>query len=316
MMLSRFASMFMVTLCAAASAWAQEYPVRPIRVLTSGMGGSSEIATRLYAPALSAIFGQQLVVEGRPGPLAAETVAKAPPDGYTLLMAGNVFVTAHLLQPSPFDPVGDFAPIAMVASAPSVVTVHPTLPVKSAKELIALARVRPGDLNYASGSAGSTTHLSGELFKSLARVNIVRIAYKGAGAAISDLMTGQVQVAFYSPGSVSAHVQSGRLKAIAVSSSQPSALVPGVPTVAATGLPGYEVLSVDALFAPAKTPAAVVNRLSQELMRILNRPEIKEKFLHAGGEVVANTPEQLAVWLKSEIAKWAKVIKEARIQAE
>jgi tripartite-type tricarboxylate transporter receptor subunit TctC len=292
----------------------QDYPSKPIRVFASGVGGSSDLASRLFAPGLSAALGQQVIVDSRAAPITIETVAKAPPDGYTLITAGSSFITAHLLQPTPYDPLRDFAAVTLAVSAPSVVTAHPTLPVKSIKELIALAKARPNDLNYASGNTGAASHLAGELFKSQARITIVRVPYKVAGEAVADMITGQVHVAFYSPGSVMTHVKSGKLKALAVTSVRPSALVPGLPTVADTGLPGYEVLSVDSVYVPANTPTAIVNRLNQELVRVLTRPEIKEKFLSAGGEVVANTPEELAAWLKSEVAKWSKVIKDAGIK--
>lgn len=308
----------LVTALVAGSgiASAQDYPTKPIRMFTSGVGGSSDRATRIFAPSLSAALGQQVVVDARAATISMEQAAKAAPDGYTLIVAGSGIITAPLLQVPPQEPLKEFAPIMLALSAPSVLTVHPTLPVKTVKQLIALAKARPGEINYASGNTGSASHLTGELFNAMARVKIVRVPYKAAGAAIADLVTGQVQVAYYSPGSVMPQIDAGKLRAIAVSSLQPSALVPGVPTVAATGLPGFEVLSTDSVFAPAKTPAAILNRVHRELARVLNQPDIKEKLLNAGGEVIANTPEAFSAWLKGEVTKWAKLIKEAGIRAE
>jgi tripartite-type tricarboxylate transporter receptor subunit TctC len=304
-----------ITMAACAVA-AQDYPSKAIRVYASGVGGSSDLASRLFAPGLSAALGQQVIVDSRAAPITIEATARAAPDGYTLITAGGSFITAHLLQPTPYEPLRDFAPVTLAVSAPSVITVHPTLPVQSVKELIALAKSKPAQLNYASGNTGATSHLSGELFKSMAKVNIVRVPYKVAGEAVADMITGQVQVAFYSPGSVMAHVRSGKLKGLAVTSLRPSALVPGLPTAAENGLPGYEVLSVDCVYAPARTPGNIINRLNQEIVRALNRADVKDKLLAAGGEVVANSPEQLGAWLKGEIAKWTKVVKEGGIKPE
>lgn len=319
MMRTRRIRWFVVTALAASGAsgvLAQDYPTKPIRVFTSGVGGSSDRATRIFAPALSAALGQQVIVESRPAPISMENVAKAAPDGYTLITAGSGIITAPLLQVPPQEPLKEFAPITLAVSAPSVVTVHPTLPVKSVKQLIALAKARSGELNYASGNTGSASHLTGELFNSMGRIKIVRVPYKAAGAAVADMVTGQVQVAYYSPGSVMPQIKAGKLRAIAVTSLQPSALVPGVPTVAATGLPGFEVLSTDSVFAPAKTPPAIISRVHRELVRVLNQPDIKEKMLNSGGEVIADSPEAFGAWLKSEVVKWAKLIKETGIRAE
>ena len=193
---------------------------------------------------------------------------------------------------------------------------HPSLPVKSVKELIALAKARPGALNYSSASTGSSTHLAGELFKFMAGVNIVHVAYKGTAPQISALISGEVQLTIVEEGSVEPHVKSGRLRALAVTSAEPSALAPGLPTVAASGLPGYEATGMIGIWAPAKTPGAIINRLNQEILRFLNLPEVKERFLNGGEEIVGSSPEQLAATIKSDGAKWGKVIKEAGIRAD
>ncbi len=307
---------FLVLLTATGVVHGQDYPSKPIRIFTSGVGGSSDRATRIFAPALSAALGQQVVVDARAAPISMEQTAKAPPDGYTLIVAGSGIITAPLLQVPAQEPLKEFAPITLAVSAPSVITVHPTMPVKTVKQLIALANARPGELNYASGNTGSASHLTGELFNSMARIKIVRVPYKAAGAAVADLVTGQVQVAYYSPGSVAPQIEAGKLRAIAVTSLQPSALVPGVPTVAASGLPGFEVLSTDSVFAPAKTPPAILSRVYRELVKVLNQPDIKEKLMNSGGEPIGNSPEAFSAWLKAEVAKWGKLIKETGIRAE
>ena len=307
---------FVVTALLASGVLAQDYPTKPIRVFTSGVGGSSDRAARIFAPALSAALGQQVVIDARAAPISMEQTAKAAPDGYTLIVAGSGIITAPLLQVPPQEPLKDFAAITLAVSAPSVITVHPTMPVKTVKQLIAIAKVRPGELNYASGNTGSASHLTGELFNSMARIKIVRVPYKAAGAAVADMITGQVQVAYYSPGSVAPQIEAGKLRAIAVTSLQPSALVPGVPTVAATGLPGFEVLSTDSVFAPAKTPPAILSRVHRELVKVLNQPDIKEKLINSGGEPIANSPEAFSAWLKAEVVKWSKLIKETGIRAE
>jgi tripartite-type tricarboxylate transporter receptor subunit TctC len=208
-----------------------------------------------------------------------------------------------------WDVVRDFEPIMLTVRAPNVVVVTPTLPVKSIKELIALARSRPGELNYASSATGSSTHLAGELFTVMAGVNIVRVNYKGVTTGINDVISGQVQVMFLAPGSVTAHIKSGRLKALAVTGAEPSPLFPGLPTVAGSGVPGYESAANFGLFAPARTPAPIVSRLNQEVARVLKAPDVKEKLFNSGMEIIAGTPEQFAGTLKTEIAKWSKILK-------
>ena len=194
--------------------------------------------------------------------------------------------------------------------------VHPSLPVKSVRELIALAKAHPGELNYSTGPAGTTLHLSAELFKAMAKTDIVHVPYKGVSLALNDLIAGRVQLMFPTPGSVTQHVKTGRLRALAVTSAQPSALLPGLPTIAATGLPGYESISVFAIFAPAKTPAAIIQRLNQETQAVLKTAETRERFLNAGVEPVGGPPEQLGALMKSEMAKWGKVIRDAGLRAE
>jgi tripartite-type tricarboxylate transporter receptor subunit TctC len=270
----------------------------------------------VIAQGISGPLGQQVIVENRPVIITVETVMKSPPDGYNLLVITNPFFVAPLLQDLRYDAVTDFAPVTMVSREQNLLVVHPSLPVKSVRELIALAKARPGALNYGSGSTGSSTHLAGELFKFMANVNIVRVPYKGGGQAVIDLLGGHVQLMFATAPSVAPQVKSGRLRALAVTGTRRSALLPDLPTVAASGLPGYELVGLDGVFAPAKTPAAVINRLNLEMMRYLRSPDAKEKFLAAGTEPTPSTPEELTAAMKADIAKLSKLIKSAGIKAD
>lgn len=297
---------------------AQNFPNKPIRMITSGIGSGTDFAARLTAQGLSRGIDQQVIIDNRPsGVIPGDMVAKAPPDGYTLLVAGGPLWLMPFLQSNvPYDVVKDFAPLTVTDTTPSILVVHPSLPVKTVKDLIDLARKRPGELNYASATIGSTSHLGAELFKHMARVNIVRIPYGSGSGRNADLVGGHVQLEFATSGTVTGQLQSGRLRGLAVTSAQPSRFFPGLPTIAASGLPGYESVSIHAVFAPAKTPAAIINFLNQELVRGLNRPDVKEKFTNAGAEVAGSTAQELAVMMKSEMTRMGKVIKDAGIRAD
>jgi tripartite-type tricarboxylate transporter receptor subunit TctC len=304
--------------CAGAAS-GQNYPAKPIRIITAEAGGGNDFAARLLAQRLTRSLGQPAIVENRGGAggaIAAEAAAKAAPDGYTLLLyAGNVW-TIPLLRSNVQYEIQDFAPITWIARSPNTVVVHPSLPVKNIRELIVLAKARPGQLNYASGGSGSATHLSVELFKAMAGVNIVRVPYKGNAPALNDLVAGQVQVMFPTAATVAPHLTSGRLRALAVTSAEPSVLAPGLPTVASAGLPGYESISIYGLFAPAKTPAAIIRLLNQECAHYLRTAEVKERFFKMGVETVGSTPEEFAAAIKSDMTKMAKVIKDAGIRED
>ena len=303
----------------AGAGFGQDYPNKPVRIVTAEGGGGADFMSRLIAQGLTVSLGQQVVVENRggaSGAIAAQAVAKAPADGYTLLFYSNGIWTLPLLRDVPYDPVKDFAPLTLVAISPNMIVVHPSLPVRSVKQLIALAKARPGELNYSMGGTGTTPHLAAELFKSMAGVDIVRINYKGAGPALNELIGGQVQLTFATTASGMPHVKSGRLKALAVTSAEPSALVPGLPTVAASGLPGYESVASYGMFSTARTPAALVSRLNEEIVRVLRRAEVKEKLFNTGVEVVGGSPEGFAAMMKMEMLKWGKVIRDAGIRGE
>jgi tripartite-type tricarboxylate transporter receptor subunit TctC len=298
----------------AAPASAQSYPAKPIRIITAEAGGGSDYATRIIASPLGASLGQQVIVDNR-GLLAAEVASKAPPDGYTLLLSGQtLWLLQFMRERMPYD-MGHFTGVSLATRAVNILVVHPALPVKSVRALVALAKARPGELNYGTSGVGNSVHIAAELFKSMTGTHIVRVNYKGASRAITDLMSGEVHLMFGVPGSVMQHVRSGRLNALAVTSAEPSPLAPGLPAIAAT-VPGYESVSYLGIFAPAGTPAPIVGRLSQEIARVLQRPDVKEKLNGTGIETVGSTPEELAAKIKGEMARMGKVIRDADMRAD
>jgi tripartite-type tricarboxylate transporter receptor subunit TctC len=304
-----------LTYCNLAAQAAQDYPTKPVRIVTPPAGAGNDYVARVIAQGLTASLGQQLVVDNRPAAIVGELVAKAPADGYTLLAIGSVLWLTPLLQDNVgYDPVKDFSPISVTGLSVNVLVVHPSVAANSVKELIALAKAKPGQLNYATGGTGSSNHLAAELFKSMAGINLVRIPYKGSGPAVNDLVSGQVQIMFPTTAAGLPHVKSGRLRALAVTSLQPSALAPGLPTVTDSGVPGYESVVMYALFAPAKTPAAIVKRVNKDLVQYLRSPAGTERLFTAGIEVVASTPGELATAMKSEMTRLGKLIKDANLR--
>jgi tripartite-type tricarboxylate transporter receptor subunit TctC len=302
----------------AIQACGQDYPNKPIRLIVSGIAGSSNFAARLIAQGLSGALGQQVVVDGREGGvIAAEIAARAQPDGYTLHLNGSaLWLLPFMRSKVPYDPVRDFAPVTLAVSTPNVLVVHPSVPANSVMELIALARARPGELNCATGNSGTSNHLAAELFKAMAGVNIMRIPYKGAAPALNDLIGGQVQLMFGAAIAVAQHIQSGRLRALAVTTAQASALAPGLPTIAASGVPGYASVAIFGVLAPAQTPPALIGLLNREIVKVLHQADVKERFFNAGSEVVASTPEAFAAAIKSEMASLGKLIRDAGIRDE
>ena len=299
---------------AAAAAAADDYPMRPVRIITGEIGADGDFGARLVAQAISPRLGQQVIVDNRPSNLAAEVAARSQPDGYTMLVIGGSVWIAPLLQKTPYD-VRDFAPVTLMTRSLNVLVVHGSLPARSVTELVALAKAKPGELNYAAGAIGGPPHLAGELFKSLGGVNVVRVAYQGGGPALTGLLAGEVQLMFATASAAMPHVKSGKLRALGITSAQPSELVPGVPPIA-TALPGYDASSVTVIIAPVRTPVTVITRLNQEIVRFLKMPEARDKFFNSGVEVVGSTSDELAVFMKEDTAKWAKVIREAGIKVQ
>ena len=306
---------FAVLLAAVAtSAFAQGYPSKPAKVIVPyPPGGPTDIVARVVSQKLSDQMGQQFIVENRPGAggnIGAEAVAKGPADGYTLLVA----TTAHAINPSLFKSLGynltkDFAPVSQLTSGPLVIVAHPSLPAKNVQELIALGKAKPGTLNYASSGNGQSTHLSAELFATMSGIKMNHIPYKGSAPALTDVMGGQASLMFDTMLSAMPHVKNGKLKAIAVTSAARSPAAPDVPTVAESGLPGYEAIAWNGLLVPAGTPTDVVAKLNAELKKALDAPEVKDRFSAQGFGAAWNTREAFAKFIQSELDKWAKVVK-------
>jgi tripartite-type tricarboxylate transporter receptor subunit TctC len=300
---------------AIAGAEAQQYPTKSIRlVVPFTPGGTTDILARTVGQKLSESWGQQVVIDNRPGAggnIGTEIVAKAPPDGYTLLMGtiSTHAINASLYKKLAFDPVKDFAPLTRIGRLPNILVVHPSLPVKSVKELIALAKSKPGDLSFASSGSGTSLHLSGELFKMMAGIEMVHVPYKGSSPALTDLLGGQVKVMFDNLPTALPHVKAGKLRALAVTAAKRSPTLPEVPTVAESGLPEFDVSSWFAMFAPAKTPPEIVAKLNGEIVKILNSADVKEKLAQHGVEPAPTSPEELAAFAKAETEKWGKVVK-------
>ncbi len=296
--------------------FAQTYPIRPVRIVTAEPGGGGDFISRTVGQGISAALQQPVIIENRGGGmLPAIHVSKATADGYTLLCSSGVMWIGPLLQKMSYDAVRDFSPVTLAVSAPNILVINPTLPVNSVQELITYAKAKPGQLNYGSAGTGGSAHLAAELFKSMAGVSITMIPYKGAGPALIAMLGNEIQTMFATATAATVHIQSGKIKALAVTTAQPSVLVPGVPTMAASGLPGYESATITGFFALAGTPAPVIHRLNHEMNRVLATQEVRDKFLKTGVEAVGNTPAQYAQIMKSEIARLGKVIRDAGIRA-
>jgi tripartite-type tricarboxylate transporter receptor subunit TctC len=301
---------------------AQAYPAKPIRLLVPfPSGGGVDAVARIAMQPLAATLGQQIVIDNRGGSsgiIAAELAARAVPDGYTLFfgVTSTLAILPQVQRRLPYDPVKDFAPINLIGAAAYLLVVHPSLQVTTVKELIALAKQKPGALNYASAGNGTTLHLTTELFRSMAGIDILHVPYKGAASALTDLLSGQVHIGFNPPVVVVPHLKSARLRGLAVSSARRSTLAPDLPTIAEAGVPGYESTGWYGVLAPARTPAAITARLHRELSTAIADREVRERFAANGIEAVGTTPEQFATYLRDEVGKWGKVVRLAGVKGE
>jgi tripartite-type tricarboxylate transporter receptor subunit TctC len=306
-----------VSLCSCGMAMAQAYPNKTVRlVVPQSAGGGADILARSVAEKLSKSWGVQVIVDNRLGAagiIGTQLVAQAAPDGYTLLMGAisTHAINRGLYRNLPYDPVKDFVPITMIASAPLLVVVHPSLPVKSVQELIALARAKPGQLSFASAGSGNSTHLAGEMFKMLANVDILHVPYKGATPAEIDLMAGHASLMFSSILSAMPHSNAGRMRALAVTSARRTSVMPELPTVAESGLAAFDVNPWYGLFAPAGTPREIVDKINREVLGILQLPDVKERFATLGADPAGTTPGEFATFINVEIEKWTRVIKQS-----
>jgi tripartite-type tricarboxylate transporter receptor subunit TctC len=304
-----------------AAAQSQSYPARPIRmIIPFSPGGATDTPARLIAQKLPDAIGQPVIVDNRPGAgsaIGSEIVAKAQPDGYTLLLTGTPFAAISTLYGKlPFDPARDFVGIMQVASAPNVLAVHPSLPARSVQELIAIAQARPGKVDYASGGSGGATHLFMSLFLSMARISMTHVPYKGSGPATVDLLGGQVKVGLPGIAIAIPHARAGRLVPLGVTSAQRVPQFPDVPSIAEAGVPGYDATVWFGLLAPRGTPAAAISRLHREIVKVVRLPEVESAYLATGTLPVTSTPAEFGAFVKAEIAKWGRVVREAGIRTE
>jgi tripartite-type tricarboxylate transporter receptor subunit TctC len=305
---------------AAATAQGPAYPVKAVRIVVpSSPGGGTDILARVLAQKMSESLGQQFVVENRPGAgqvIGIEAVARSAPDGYTLIMAASAIVINEVLYAKPpYDTLRDFAPVTQAASLPNILVAHPALPVKSVRELIALAKVRPGQLNYSSAGSGTSPHLSMELFRLMAGITLSHIPYKGSGPATVDLVAGQVQLSMPNVLTALPQIKGGKLRGLGVTSSKRATGLPDIPAIAET-LPGYEAIQWYGVLAPAGTAREIVAKLQAEMARILVLPEVKERLAADGADAVGSRPEEFAAYIRSELAKWGKVVKSGGIKLE
>lgn len=323
--LTSVATALFATLSGTHGAFAQTdvaYPSKPIRIIVpSAPGSGPDIMARAIGQKLTESLGQPLVIDDKPGAggiIGSEAAARSAPDGYTLIMAnaGSHAVNASLYAKLPYDPVKDFAPVTLVAMAPNILIVHPTLPAKTAKDLIALAKTRPGELTFGSGGNGSTAHLSGEMFRTMAGIDIVHIPFKGSPAAVIGVIAGQIAMAFPNIPPALPHVRSGKLKALAVTTAKRSAAVPDLPTIAESGLPGYEATAWFGVLAPAGTSPAIIAKLNAAIVKSVQLRDLQERLAAEGTQAIGNTPEQFAQIIKTDIAKWAKVVKASGAKPE
>src|SRR5262245_44254975 len=309
-----------VLLALTTAAVAQDYPTKQLRIIVPFPPGAfNDIVARLVGAQLTTRLGRQVIVENRAGAggiIAAETVANAPKDGHTLLLVSSSITVLPAMHQLPYDTIKSFAPIAMLASAPNVVTGHPSLAANSLKELIALAKKQPGKLQYASAGIGTFPHLGGELFKLTAGIDLLHVPFKGSAPALIDVVGGHTQLTFATIPSSLTHIRTGKLKAFGVGSTKRNALVPEVPTIEAAGLPGYTAANWNGILAPAGTPAPIIARLHKEIAEIQDTPELQKQFIAEGADVVRMSPTEFSAYIASEIAKWGRVVKEAGIKPE
>jgi tripartite-type tricarboxylate transporter receptor subunit TctC len=308
-------------LCGGAHAADSAYPARPLRMISPFTpGGGNDLVSRAVALGLSKNIGQTIVVDNRPGAntiVGMELVAKSAPDGYTLIMTSSTqAINATLYPKLPYDSIKSFSPVCLVGSSPLIIAVPPASPIRSIADLIAAAKSKPGELTYPSAGTGNATHLGGELFAAMAGVSLTHVPYKGSGPGLTDLIAGRLSVVFGTALSVLPMVKGGRLRAIAVTSSARSSLMPELPTVAEAGLPGYEASTWYGVLAPASTPRAIVTRLNAEIVKVLAQPEVRERLISQGIDPIGDSPEQFSAYVQAEIVKWARVIKATGVKAE
>jgi tripartite-type tricarboxylate transporter receptor subunit TctC len=311
----RFLAVLAAAVLWSSLAAAQTYPEKPIRLILSVPAGATpDVTARLVTPGVSRLLGQQLVVDNRPGAggmIGAEIASKATPDGYTLFISspGALTILPHLRKHVPYDTLRDFIPISLISIGPFVLITHPSVPAKTVKELIALAKAQPGKLNYASAGNGTANHLAMELFKHMAGIDIVHVPYKGAPQAVTDVVAGHMNMMFNSIAPIVGHIKAGRLRVLGIASAQRSAQLPDVPTISEAGLPGFEAVNWFGMFAPAKTPKRIIARLNEAVVKVVHTPEIQAQFLTLGADPVGSSAEEFAAFVRKDMEKYAKIVK-------
>jgi len=309
-------------IAAPCTAHGQGFPNKPVRIIVPfAPGGTTDILARLIGQRLNDPLRQPIIIDNRPGAngaLGTDLAVKSAPDGHTIVMGylGSLAVNPHLNSKLSYDPLRDLSPITLIALTTQAIIVHPSLPVKSTRDLIALAKRQPGQISYASAGIGAPSHLAGELLKLMAGIDLVHVPYKGSGAAVTELIGGHVAISFGGLAAANPHLKANRIRILAVAGANRSPAMPQIPTVSESGLPGYDVSSWFGLLAPAGTPPDVIGRLNSEIVKILKIAEVRERLVADGAEVVANTPNEFSAFIKAELAKWGKVIKSAKILAE
>jgi tripartite-type tricarboxylate transporter receptor subunit TctC len=318
----RVAAALFVAFAFSGAAAAQGWPEKPVRFIVGFTpGGPSDVIARALGQKLADLWGQQVVIENRPGAggnIAAEIAAKSAPDGYTWLLGNNSVLATNqsLYKRLAYDPVRDFAPVVLVAVQPNILVVNPDVPATSVKELIALAKAKPGQLNYASSGSGAAAHLAGELFKTMTGVEMLHVPYKGAQPALTDVVAGRAQLMFATSASAIPYIKAGRLRALAVTTTKRSATVPELPTLSEAGVPGFEAITWHGVVVPSATPAPLIERINREIVGVLQMPDLRERFESLGAEIAAGTPRDFADYIARETPKWAKVVKDSGARAE
>ena len=293
-----------------------KYPTRPVRIVTATPGGGNDFLARMIAPPLGTVLGQQIIVDNRPSRLVGGIVARSTPDGYTLVVGGSTMQYTPLMEKIDYNAITDFTPVSLLERSPNVLVVNPALKVNTVSELVAMARAKPGVLNYGTGASGASLHLSGELFMIATNTRMVRVPYKATGPAVLGLLTNEVQLVFATAGAVVPLLKDGKLKALGVTTLEPTPLVPGMPTIAQQGVPGFEVVTIGFMLAPAKTPQPVVRRLNQHIVKLMQQPDVKERLAAGGSDAVSSSPEELGRIMREDDARMRKLFKQLGLSAD
>lgn len=293
-----------------------KYPTRPVRIVTATPGGGNDFLARMIAPPLGNVLGQQIIVDNRPSRLVGGIAARSTPDGYTVVVGGSTMQYTPLMEKMDYNAIADFTPVSLLERSPNILVVNPSLKINTVSELVAMARAKPGALNYGTGASGASLHLSGELFMLATKTRMTRVPYKATGPAVLGLLTNEVQLVFATAGAVVPLVKDGKLKALGVTTLEPTPLVPGMPTIAQQGVPGYEVVTIGFMLAPAKTPRPIVRILNQHIVKLMAQPDVKERLAAGGSDATSSSPEELGRIMREDDARMRKLFKQLGLSAD